>query len=111
MLAALGLWIVGVILIGKLGGDEPGPVATKVVYAWSMLCLLAAAATFADIWLPVWPLGFALRKEGDETQVFDGDGALVARAGDIVRLGGWGYWSDETGQEEKESPKASWHRF
>ena len=80
MLAALRLWLVGVILIVKLGGDEPGSVATKAVYAWSMLCLLAAAATFAAIWLPVWPLGFALRKEGDETQVIDGDGAPVARA-------------------------------
>ena len=43
--------------------------------------------------------------------MIDGDGALVARAGDIVRLGGRGYWFYETGQEEKESPKASWHRF
>ena len=51
MLAALGLRVVGVILMRKLGGDEPGPVAAKVVYAWSMLCLLAAA-TFADIWCP-----------------------------------------------------------
>ena len=58
MLAAPGLWIVGVFLMRKLGGDEPGPVATKVVYAWSMLYLLAAAATFADTWLPVcrWAL-------------------------------------------------------
>ena len=62
MLAAPGLWTVGVILIGKRDGDEPGAVATKIVYAWSMLCPLAAAATFADIWLPVWPLGFALRR-------------------------------------------------
>ena len=61
MLAALRLWFVGVILMRKLGGDEPGPVATKVVYAWSILCPLTAA-TFADIWLPVWPLGFALRR-------------------------------------------------
>ena len=57
------------------------------------------------------PLGFALRKEEDETQVVDGDGALVARAGDIVGLGGRGYWSDGTGQEEKESPKAGWQRL
>ena len=64
MLAALGLWIVGVILIGKLGGDEPGPVATKVVYAWSMLCLLAAAATFTDIWLPVWAAGLCALEGG-----------------------------------------------
>ena len=81
MLAALGLWIVGVFLMRKPGGDEPGPVAAKVVYAWSMLCLLAAAATFAEVWLPVWPPGFALRKEGDRTQVIDGGGALVARGG------------------------------
>ena len=49
MLAAPGLWIGGVILIGKRDGDEPRAVATKVVYAWSMLCPLAAAETFADI--------------------------------------------------------------
>ena len=57
------------------------------------------------------PLGFASRKEADATQVIDGDGALVGRARDIVGLGGRGYWSDGTGQEEKESPKAGWHRF
>ena len=55
-----------------------------------------------DIWLPVWPSGFALRQEGQDIQVIDGNGAVAARAGDTVRFGGRSYWSDEAGNEEME---------
>ena len=56
-----------------------------------------------DIWLPLWPVGFALRQDGEEIQVINSNGATMARAGDTVRLAGGSYWSDEIWQQEMES--------
>ncbi len=83
----------GCLKLYRLGWDDPKRTVSEQL---------------RDMWLPVWPSGFALRQDGDETQVIDGNGATVARAGDIVRFGGRSYWSDETGQEELEKtvPKA-----
>ena len=78
----------GCLKLYRLGWDEPERTVSEQL---------------RDIWLPVWPSGFALRQEGQDIQVIDGDGAVAARAGDTVRFGGRSYWSDETGQEEIEN--------
>ena len=83
----------GCLKLYRMGWDDPKRIVSEQL---------------RDIWLPVWPSGFALRQDGDDTQVIDGDGVIVARAGDTVRFGGRSYWSDGNGQEELEKtvPKA-----
>ena len=48
-----------------------------------------------DFWLIVWPSDFALRQDGEVVEIRNGNGDIVARAGDIVRLGGRSAWDDD----------------
>lgn len=43
---------------------------------------------FDDNYLLIWPYGFSLRSVGDEIQIIDRDGQIVACVGDIVTVGG-----------------------
>ena len=62
----------------------------------------SASQQLRDIWLLVWPPGFALQQKDQEVHVFDGEGALVALTGDTVRLGGGTYWQEDSLPEELE---------
>jgi hypothetical protein len=39
-------------------------------------------------YLAIWPHGFSVRTEGDEIQVLDGDGQVVAIVGEAINVGG-----------------------
>ena len=41
-----------------------------------------------DKYLIIWPHGFSLRTEGEEIQVIDSNGQVVARVGDEIYVGG-----------------------
>ncbi len=38
--------------------------------------------------LLIWPHGYSVRAEGDEIQVLDGDGQVVAVVGEAIKVGG-----------------------
>lgn len=38
--------------------------------------------------LVIWPHGYSVRDEGDEIQVLDGEGRVVAVVGETITLGG-----------------------
>lgn len=46
--------------------------------------------------LPVWPPGWNLRTAGREVTILDDAGRVVARVGDVVRMGGGQVTADET---------------
>ncbi len=39
-------------------------------------------------YLLIWPYGFSVRGEGEEIQVLDGDGQVVAIEGEAIKVGG-----------------------
>lgn len=39
-------------------------------------------------YLLIWPYGFSVRGEGEEIQVLDGDGRVVAIEGEAIKVGG-----------------------
>jgi hypothetical protein len=43
---------------------------------------------FGSGYLLVWPYGFSVHGEGEEIQVLDGDGQVVAIVGESIRVGG-----------------------
>lgn len=53
---------------------------------------------FDNNYLLIWPYGFSLRTEGEEIQVIDSNGQVVARVGDKIRVGG----GERTGEKAKE---------
>ena len=62
----------------------------------------SASQQLRDIWLLVWPPGYAIQKEGQEMHVIDDEGMSVALVGDTVRLGGGTYWYQDYIPEELE---------
>ena len=83
----------GCLKLYRLGWDDPNRSISDQLW---------------DIWLPVWPSGFALRQTGDgEARVVDQDGRVVAEASDTVRLSGPSSWSEEAWEELRETiPRA-----
>ena len=77
----------GCLKLYRIGWNQPNRSVSKQIH---------------DIWLPVWPPGFTLQQEDQEIHVVDSKGALLALAGDMVRLGGGVYWSEENKPEELE---------
>jgi len=53
-------------------------------------CLRIDSIHGTESLLPIWPPEFGLAAEGDEIQVLDGEGQVVARAGEEVYMGGGG---------------------
>jgi len=51
-------------------------------------CLYVDALHSGERVLPIWPPEFTLRMEGDQVLVVDGEGQVVARAGEEVYMGG-----------------------
>jgi hypothetical protein len=51
-------------------------------------CLRIDSIHGAESLLPIWPPEFGLAAQGDEVQVLDGDGQVVARVGEEVYMGG-----------------------
>jgi len=53
-------------------------------------CLRIDSIHGTESLLPIWPPEFGLAAEGDEIQVLDGEGQVVARVGEEVYMGGGG---------------------
>jgi hypothetical protein len=46
------------------------------------------AESLDSSYLLIWPYGFSVRGEGEEIQVLDGDGQVVAVVGESIKVGG-----------------------
>jgi hypothetical protein len=46
------------------------------------------ARSVGSDYLLIWPYGFTVRGQGEEIQVLDGDGQVVAIEGEVIRVGG-----------------------
>jgi len=51
-------------------------------------CLRVKHFDYSYSYLLIWPHGFSLRTEGEEIQVIDSNGQIVARVGDEIYVGG-----------------------
>jgi hypothetical protein len=59
-----------------------------LIFDGKYLLIKGISPTSGADYLPVWPYGYSINVKGNEIQVLDGNGQVVACTGDSIKVGG-----------------------